>query len=721
MHHLAREPAAAKVFSGLNISANHRALLQTPSIHYGTCKRFHWCSQNQRCTLLSVKPGFALSEAFAPGNAPTLFPQDPLDVVVKGDVIGCYAGTINSTGGVYSGGEAKCPPSICPTGYKICAAKGICVIKASCCTNSNCKVAGQVCTHSRAAQASCSCKAGQQSCHGVDFQKPLGCVSVPSPGQCCLSSQCPAGQGCDYGNNGNAYFKDCQPCGKMRGAPPYCAITKSCARSTQAFGARCCVSQQCWDPEGRPGYCNTTSHTCTCPPGHQHCKGTCAKTAGATFMQACCRSGQCAAGYVCDPIDRMCICAPGSEWCGEQKRCIKNYSQGHGARCCGPINCHITMTCGAADTCVCSEDLSWHSVFKRQRVLRRCACAAGRLPAPWLRAPRPRTAYCQSEGCKPASELYAVGSRSPGWGCCRDQDCTTSKCRDNQCACPVGKKPCNGNCLAAADVDAPSASRAQGQTCCWNTQCKSGLVCDQSSNTCRTDGCPNGEVKCRAEPSCMPIAQLNENGTQPYGWNCCVDQECESGTCSATLGTCICPAGQTTCSSEFENCVPLAVVSAAAGSRQEGQSCCDAAQCYGPGRGMLCAMDGCIPGLACGAGTNYCEKVDGGRCVPEHTLPIGSPCCWTDNCAVSLACSSASGTCACSAGSSWNSRTDPPKCVPDGWAMPGEACSADVQCGVNNGHDPLMACNATTHVCDCPASTTCCPMLLVCQTSEETC
>ena len=120
--------------------------------------------------------------------------------------------------------------------------------------------------------------------------------------------------------------------------------------------------------------------------------------------------------------------------------------------------------------------------------------------------------------------------------------------------------------------------------------------------------------------------------------------------------------------------------------------------------------------------------------------------------------------------------------------MPGEACSADVQCGVNNGHDPLMACNATTHVCDCPASkeqrcllcaacvraqqrgqgwgallgraaaaasagwwvaeggvvagrgggprrpsqaacvclcpragTTCCPMLLVCQTSEETC
>lgn len=702
---------------------------------------------------------------------------------------------VNTTGGRYSGAEARCPPLNCQAGYKMCAPKGICITKASCCTNSDCKLPGQTCTHSPAAEASCACKAGQQSCSGVDFQQPLGCVSIPTAGQCCHDSQCPAGHRCAYGRNGNAYFKDCQPCAKMRfPQPPYCAITKSCGGREQSFGARCCTSQQCFDPEWKPGYCNTTAHRCTCPPGHEHCKGTCAKTRGATFAEKCCRGSMCAAGYVCDMIDRWCLCAPGSEWCQAQNvttkiqgRCVKNQSQGYGAYCCGPANCHGTMTCSAADTCVCPEDFTWHTGLKRcvehgslrygqactasrqcgdgggadpklvglavcDPATKKCACKAGSTYCPAALAPLgaclpplykppnqailstlvayggvccpgatgqcwPRslacgatktcgcaagTVYCQGGGCKPASQLFAAGSRSAGWSCCRHEECTTSKCVDEQCACPAGQKACSGKCVAAAGVDAPSSSRTQGQGCCSSSQCRSGLVCSQSTNNCQPDVCPIGEVKCStASASCMPLAQLQENGTMWYGGSCCLDRECESGKCRATDGTCTCPAGQTVCSSDLTKCVPSAILSAAAGSRQEGQTCCSDGQCYGPGRGMVCAWQGCTPGLACGAGTNYCEKVDGGRCVPEDTLLEGSDCCSNRNCAGNLGCSQQSSKCACSAGLSWNSRADPPSCVADGWVAPGGSCSADVQCGDYEGHKPGMACNATTHVCDC--------------------
>ena len=177
------------------------------------------------------------------------------------------------------------------------------------------------------------------------------------------------------------------------GAPPYCAITKSCARSTQAFGARCCVSQQCWDPEGRPGYCNTTSHTCTCPPGHQHCKGTCAKTAGATFMQACCRSGQCAAGYVCDPIDRMCICAPGAD--------TRNWgaaAAGAVALPDGPLHLHSPSPCsGRSD--------------RASRLIRlRCPC---RPPPPMFCEQAPSGAASRSAASRTTPKATAPGAVAP--------------------------------------------------------------------------------------------------------------------------------------------------------------------------------------------------------------------------------------------------------------------------------------------------------------------
>lgn len=254
----------------------------------------------------------------------------------------------------------------------------------------------------------------------------------------------------------------------------------------------------------------------------------CVDDGSLNYGQACTAGRQCRDDGDVDPkFKRLLVCDPATKKCA----CKTGAPHAPGAS----VDSHtVVVRPPPAPPC-----------RHRQRVLRRCACAAGRLPAPWLRAPRPSqsaqrgqirrgvlpwgwqpvlaaqpgvqchhhdlrlqgrqgagrrwgaavwlvaapptrrqvgavlasgccaalaatsasqcdsprprspppragTAYCQSEGCKPASELYAVGSRSPGWGCCRDQDCTTSKCRDNQCACPGDScQPTSGTLLPA--------------------------------------------------------------------------------------------------------------------------------------------------------------------------------------------------------------------------------------------------------------------------------
>ena len=236
---------------------------------------------------------------------------------------------------------------------------------------------------------------------------------------------------------------------------------------------------------------------------------------------------------------------------------------------------------------------------------------------------------CQSLVCScPVGKKTCNGACIASADCCADGECTAisgQSCQSGACACATGQKVCGAECLAtsACCTSAECLAPIVGQTCqsgacaCPAGQKTCGARCIAAGSCCTDPDCAAvvpGQT-CQTETCGCPTGQRVCGGACVVGTGCCLNADCgPGGTCATVTGVCTCGSGTTLCNGV---CIPSA-------------NCCAAADCASPATcqtalGAICSTGACsypsaAVGTACGSSDatncNAADSCDGaGTCI----------------------------------------------------------------------------------------------------------
>ena len=232
----------------------------------------------------------------------------------------------------------------------------------------------------------------------------------------------------------------------------------------------------------------------------------------------------------------------------------------------------------------------------------------------------------------------ACSSGDPGSGEQLGEQASAVRCNQDDCPGLPPHEPCG----------------SEGNRCCLNGACQTGLVCD-SFNTC--SACGNPGQPCCANNACAANSACNggtcERSCGVAGKPCCSGScdsgfVCSGGSCTACGGSGQSCCSNNTCNGGF-NCVSGTCTSCG----HNGQACCSSgAACGG---GLYCATGNTCKPVPCGYnGTTCCPGAAWQQCLPGGT---DLACDWHTNtcthcggqgqlcCPNGIACSSAADVC----------------------------------------------------------------------------
>jgi Cys-rich repeat protein len=212
--------------------------------------------------------------------------------------------------------------------------------------------------------------------------------------------------------------------------------------------------------------------------------------------------------------------------------------------------------------------------------------------------------------------LQGGGDRNIGDKCKEDLQCRSSRCSGGECVCNEDSDCGLGQrCFkpAAAKNFCASTSRAVGESCDRDDECRSNQ-CEDGECVCRHDSdCPSGQV-CKTPITGKNSCEASDDvGAKALGESCDRDSECLSNKCESDECVCNsdsdCPSGQECYRpiTEKNDCRPVGLTL--------GASCQRNSQC----RSNKCEQDECVcrtnddcpSGKVCKTpitGKNHCEK-----------------------------------------------------------------------------------------------------------------
>jgi Cys-rich repeat protein len=213
------------------------------------------------------------------------------------------------------------------------------------------------------------------------------------------------------------------------------------------------------------------------------------------------------------------------------------------------------------------------------------------------------------------ASLKGGGNRNIGDDCKEDLQCRSSRCSGGECVCNEDSDcPTGQECFkpAAAKNFCSSTSRALGESCGRDDQCRSNQ-CEDEVCVCRHDSdCPSGQV-CKTPVTGKNSCEASEDvGAKALGAECDRDSDCLSNKCESDECVCNsdsdCPDGQECYRpvTETNDCRPVGLTL--------GKPCQRDSQC----RSNKCEKDECVcrtnddcpAGQVCKTpitGKNHCE------------------------------------------------------------------------------------------------------------------
>lgn len=248
---------------------------------------------------------------------------------------------------------------------------------------------------------------------------------------------------------------------------------------------------------------------------------------------------KCPDGQVCK--DGVCVCAPGTFYSNEYKRCVEcDSSTIFTDKCKSCVNGHILhVDCyGACDPatgqcvdCIKNGDCDSNTDGRYCCENKVCKCCAGTVWNPTLGkcvedckdAGCPTCERCGPTGCEPIkcpTGFKCVEGECVEWPC-KDTTCNNGGDCGKDCGC------LNGQCVPCKILN------------CATGQCASVLGCE-----CASNGVCQGSDKCDTT-YCDGFSPCLQDGCTCYEYNCvdCNNFSCTTGECAAQLG-CKCSNGK---------------------------------------------------------------------------------------------------------------------------------------------------------------------------------
>jgi hypothetical protein len=213
--------------------------------------------------------------------------------------------------------------------------------------------------------------------------------------------------------------------------------------------------------------------------------------------------------------------------------------------------------------------------------------------------------------------------------CSQNSDCANGFCNSSQCTTPTCSDGFQNNLETGLDCGGPNCPDCDGETCCADTECKSGF-CNTNTNQCATPTCSDGfqngsETGVDCVFGCPKACDTEE---------CTADNECKSGFCNTNTSQCATP----TCSDGFQNGSESALDCGGNCTDKcvDGQSCsnngdCSSGLCKSEICTGLCEEVSCPTCTSCNPSTGQCVvESDGISC----STVSGSGSCISGSCAV---------------------------------------------------------------------------------------
>jgi len=486
-----------------------------------------------------------------------------------------------STGlGVCKGTAKVCPGNSCNTG-KCDTGSGLCVTvpKTGTCDDGDKCTTGDTCQNGVCKGASVNCSAKTDICNTGMCNKNDGkCIAVPKSGTiyCSDGDNCTNNDICVSGVCKGTTKKcptdQCNSgvCDKKTG---FC--TKVYKSGTCSDSDKCTESDKCTKQSNGVGICKGAQKSCY---GDQCNTSTCDASTG--LCKKTLKAGVCFDGLLCTYNDTCTKQTDGSGKCvGTTKTCTsdqcnttvcdsttglckKTYKTGY---------CSDGDNCTVSDTCVKQSDGSGKCVGTKK------TCATDQC----------NTAICDSKTgtCK---KIYKAGSCSDGNNCTKSDAC-------------VKQLDGSGKCVGATLT-------------CAGDQCNTGY-CDSATGYCKKKYklgyCSDGN-NCTVSDTCYK--QSNGTGACAGTAKSCASDQCNSGYCQASTGSCKKAYKPGSCSDSN-----LCTYSDTCYKKTDGTGAC-------AGTAKSCAGDQCNTGY-CNSSTGGCaKKYKAGTCSDSNSCTSGDVC-----------------------------------------------------------------------------------------------